>query len=101
MDDVIVREPLVRENHEVFVVLARVGIGDRGLEVLYWLTRTLCEMEVSHTIVGNRLYSVGNEQEAVDALCGILSSPIAEPCAYDAANARCVFIISAGEVHIA
>ena len=100
MDEVIVREPLVRENQEVFVVLARVGAKDRGLEVLYWLSDALCELEVPHTIVANRLYSVGNQQEAIHALCGILSTPIVEPCSYDASNARCVFLITSGEVHV-
>ena len=100
MDEVIVREPLERENREVFVVLARTGIKDRGLEVLYWLSKALCDLEVPHFVVANRMYPVGNEQELVDALTGILSTPITEPCSYDAANTRCVFLISSGEVHV-
>lgn len=101
MDDVIVREPLVRENQDVYVVLARVGANDRGLEVLYWLSQALCDLEVPHTIVADRQYSVGNQTDTIRALCGILNTPIVEPCSYDAANARCVFLITSGEVHVA
>lgn len=99
-DSVIVREPLVRENDEVFLVLSRVGVKDRGLEVLYWLSLELCAMEIPHTIVGDQLYSVGSEQESANALAGIMNVPMCEPCAYDAARARCIFLISAGEVHV-
>ncbi|MBR1457001.1 MAG: DUF58 domain-containing protein [Oscillospiraceae bacterium] len=100
LDDVIVREPLERENKDVFLVLARAGAGDRGLEVLNWLSRSLCALEVPHRIVADSLYDAANELETVDALRSILSVPMTEPCPYDASNARCIFVITAGEVHV-
>lgn len=98
-DEVIVREPLVQENNEVYLVLSRVGLEDRGLEVLYWLSLELDQREISHIIVSNDLYPSGNESETAEALSGTLSSPIGEPRRFDASRARCVFRISSGEVH--
>ena len=97
-DAVIVREPLIQENNEIYLLLARVGVGDRGLELLYWLSLELCRMEIPHVIAANDLYPVTNEQETAQALAGILSAPIGEPCRFDGSKARCVFRISGGEV---
>ena len=92
------REALVPENSTVYIVLSRVGEKDRGLEVLRWLSRALLEREVSHVIVSESLYPVGNEDETDDAIASILSWPIREPCGFDASGARCIFTVSAGEV---
>ena len=100
MDELIVREPLDRENDQIFVVLSRVGADDRGLEVLYWLSGELCRRELSHCIIADRLYPVSNEQEAADALCSLLAAPLAEPIRFDASMARCVFRIVDGEVRL-
>ena len=99
-DQIIVREPLINANTDIFLVLSRVGLEDRGLEVLYWLSLELCGMEQPHTIVADRLYHVGNETEAAEAFEGLLSKPMGEPCPYDAARARCVFLISGEEVRV-
>ena len=96
----IVREALVPENSTIFVVLSRVGERDRGLEVLRWLSRELDRMEEPHVIVADSLYPVGNEDETDDALASVLSWPLREPCGFDARNARCVFLVFAGEVRI-
>ncbi|MBO4887231.1 MAG: DUF58 domain-containing protein [Firmicutes bacterium] len=97
-DSLIVREALIPENSTIFLVLSRVGENDRGLEVLRWLSRTLDELEEPHIIVADSLYSVGNESETDDAIASILSWPLREPCGFDAANARCVFMVFDGEV---
>ncbi len=97
-DKVIVREPLVSANQDVFLVLGRIGKEDRGLEVLYWLSLELCRRELAHIIVADSLYDVGNESEATDALCTILANPMDKPCPFDASSARCVFLITDGEV---
>ena len=99
-DKTIVREPLVREDQEIFLVLSQVGVNDRGLEVLHWLSQTLCELELPHTVVADKLYAVDNEQAVQDMLREVLSAPLGPPCAYDAAHARCVFQILAGEVSV-
>lgn len=98
MDEPIVREPLIPENSTIFLVLSRVGEGDRGLEVLRWLSRKLTELDEPHVIVADSLYVVGNEGETDDAVASILSWPLREPCGFDASGARCIFTISAGEV---
>ncbi len=98
MDELIVREALVPENSTIFVVLSRIGEKDRGLEVLRWLSRTLLEREEAHIIVADSLYHVTNEEECDQAIASILSWPIREPCGFDAAGARCIFTVSAGEV---
>ena len=98
MDELIVREALVPENHTTFVVLSRVGTNDRGLEVLRWLSRKLIELEEPHVIVADSLYSVGSEEETDHALASLLSWPMREACGFDIGEARCVFIISGGEV---
>ena len=98
MDELIVREPLIPENSTIFIVLSRVGEGDRGLEVLRWLSRRLIEMDEPHVIVADSLYPVENEDLTDDAVASILSWPLRDPCGYDARNARCVFTISGGEV---
>ena len=100
-DAVIVREALVRENQEIFLVLLQVGAEDRGLEVLSWLSQSLCRMELAHILVADRLYPAANEQEGLEALRALLSAPLGQLCAYDASRARCVFLISGGEVRLA
>ena len=97
-DEVIVREPLVNANQDVYVVLGRIGKEDRGLEVLYWLSLELCSREISHVIVADDFYDVGNETEVVDALCTVLANPMDKPRPFDPAGSRCVFVISDGEV---
>ena len=99
-DSLIVREALIPENSTIFVVLSRVGEHDRGLEVLRWLSRRLDELEEPHVIVSDSLYRVGNEDETDEAVASILSWPLREPCGFDATDARCVFLIFAGEVRI-
>lgn len=99
-DELIVREALERENDRIFLVLSRVGAGDRGLEVLFWLSSELYRRELSHTIVADRLYEVANESDAVEAMCALLASPIGEPRRFDASMARCIFRISSGEVFL-
>lgn len=100
MDELIVREALERENDQIFLVLSRVGAEDRGLAVLYWLSLELCQQELPHFLVGGSLYPVGNEQECREALGTLLSLPMTEPCAFDAAMARCIFRIIDGEVRV-
>ena len=100
MDELIVREPLDRENDQIYLVLSRVGADDRGLEVLCWLSGELCRRELSHCIIADRLYPVGNERETVEALCSMLAAPLAEPMRFDASMARCVFRIVDGEVRL-
>jgi len=97
-DSLIVREALVPENSTVFVVLNRVGPNDRGLEVLRWLSRKLCELEEPHVIVADSLYSVSSEDDADSAVASVLSWPMRECCGFERHNARCVFFISDGEV---
>ena len=100
VDDVIIREALVPENSEVFLLLSQVGVDDRGLEVLYWLSTELCAREIAHYVAGNRLYRVENELQAAAVLAEILSVPIGEPARFDSARARCVLQVSAGEVNV-
>ncbi len=97
-DELIVREPMVCENDQVYLVLSRPGQDDRGLELLYWLSLQLCEREVPHVIISGELFPAANESESLDALRGLLSRPMSPPLGFDAAGARCVFIISGGEV---
>ena len=99
-DKIIVREPLINANQDVFVVLGRIGKEDRGLEVLYWLSLELTLREIPHIFVADALYDVGNEAEAVDALSTILANPMDKPCPFDPSGARCVFVISDGEVQV-
>lgn len=97
-DSVIVREPLVNANTDVFLVLSRTDADDRGLEVLYWLSLELCSREIPHLIVADSLYTVSNESESANAIAGLLSQPRREPCPFDPAKARAVFHILGGEV---
>ena len=99
-DSLIVREALERENDQIYVVLSRVGVGDRGLETLCWLSGELCRRELPHRILADRSYPVGNEQEATEALCALLSAPLGEVLRFDAAAARCVLRVVDGEVQL-
>ena len=49
-------------------------------------------------MVADTLYDVGNENECIDALCTILAKPMDKPCPFDPSGARCVFLITDGEV---
>ena len=99
-DEVIVREPLINANQNVFLVLGRIGKEDRGLEVLYWMSLELCMREIPHTIVADSLYDVTNEAETIDALCTVLANPMDKPCPFDPAGARAIFIVTDGEVTV-
>lgn len=99
-DKVIVREPLINANRNVYLVLGRIGKEDRGLEVLYWLSLELTNREIPHIFVADTLYEVGNEAEAIEALSTILANPMDKPCPFDPSGARCVFVISDGEVQV-
>ncbi|MBQ6273107.1 MAG: DUF58 domain-containing protein [Oscillospiraceae bacterium] len=99
-DEVIVREPLISANQDIYLILGRIGKEDRGLELLYWLSLELCARELPHTFVADSLYDVGNEAEGVEALCTILAKPMDKPCPFDPAGARCVFLITDGEVAV-
>ena len=99
-DKVIVREPLENANKDVFLVLSRIGKEDRGLEILYWLSLELCQREIPHILVADTLYEVNGESDTVDALSAMLAKPMDKPCPYDATHARCVFVISDGEVKL-
>ena len=99
-DEVIVREPLISANQDIYLILGRIGKEDRGLELLYWLSLELCARELPHTFVADTLYDVGNEAEGVEALCTILAKPMDKPCPFDPAGARCVFLITDGEVAV-
>lgn len=48
--------------------------------------------------MADSLYDVGNETETTDALCTILANPMDKPAPFNATGARCVFLISDGEV---
>ena len=99
-DKLIVREALDRENSRIYLILARVGQQDRGLEVLFWLSCELCRKELPHTIVSDRCYEVESEADAVRAFQALLSVPMGEPCRVDTSKARCVFRIRDGEVFL-
>jgi uncharacterized protein (DUF58 family) len=99
-DQVIVREPLESAMNDVFLVLSRIGKEDQGLERLFWLSMELCQREIPHIIVSDSLYEISNESETIDALCTLLANPIDKPCPFDASAARCVFVITDGEVRV-
>ena len=99
-DELIVREPLVQVNDQVFVLLSQTGEHDRGLESLYWLSLELCKMEIPHILVGQVQCPVCNEQEAVSGLTELLSAPMGPPVSVDLSRARCVFSVSGGEVRV-
>ena len=100
LDDVIVREPLINANDKIYLVLSKVGVDDRGLELLRWLSDELCSRELAHIIVSGGLHGVGSEVESAAALSAILSAPMAEPCIFDRSDARCVLLVSSGEVKL-
>ena len=100
-DKLIVREALIPENSDIFLVLENDAEVAVNLGILRWLSEELCRRELSHFIVSGKLYSVYNEQDCLLALSDILSSPPAAPCSFDASKARCVLSVSAGEVHLA
>ncbi len=97
-DTTIVREPLIPENDTVYVVLSRVGENDRGLEVLSWLSGQLLEYGVPHVIVSSVLHTVEEDSDRMNALAEILSIPMQEPRSINPQLARCIFLVSSGEV---
>lgn len=99
-DSVIVREPLVNVNNEIYLVLTQADGSGQSLALLYGLSLRLCQMELAHTVVSTELADVGNESEAFAALCRLLAAPAGPSCAFDASRARCVFRISEGEVRL-
>jgi hypothetical protein len=100
MDELIIREPMERENDLIYLVLSRIGEDDRGLEVLYWLSCQLLNRELPHCIVADRIYRVENKAESEDAFCSMLTAPLGEPVRFDASMARCVFLVEEGEVRL-
>jgi hypothetical protein len=66
--------------------------------VLRWLSRRLIELDTPHVVVADSLYAVDNEDAADNAVAGVLSWPMREACSFDAKGARCVFLVSGGEV---
>lgn len=93
-------EPLVSANNQVFLLLSRVGAEDRGLECLYWaLPEAVLHGDTPHYCSDSQ-YEVSNERQAAAAIAGLLEKPMGPPCGFDRSCARCVFVISAGEVSI-
>lgn len=99
-DKLIVREALIPENSDIFLVLGNDAKIAVNIGILRWLSEELCRRELPHFIVSGELYSVNNEQDCFLALSDILSSPPSAPCSFDASKARCVLTVSAGEVHL-
>ena len=99
-DRLIVKEALVPENEQIFVVLANAGTDQRGLEVLRWLSAELTKREKAHFVVSRELYPIENEQMGLKAVSEILSAPATAPCTFDDSRARCIFRIEAGEVTV-
>ncbi len=99
-DRLIVKEALVPEDDQIFIVLADAGAEHRGLEVLRWLSAELSKREIIHVIVSGDCYPVENEQMSLKAIAEILSRPAKSPRSFDSSQARCVFRIEAGEVSV-
>ena len=99
-DKLIVREALIPENSDIFLVLQNDAEVEAGLGILRWLSDELCRRELPHFIVSGSMYPVSNEQDCLQALYDILSSPPSAPCSFDASKKRCVLTVSAGEVHV-
>lgn len=99
-DEVIVREPLVDANTQVYLILADPGEEQEGLATLLWLSLELCKLETAHALVGGEVCPVANETEAMEAMARLLSRPWTEPRPVDRAKARCVFVVSGGEVSV-
>ena len=100
VDKLIVREALIPENTDIFLVLTAEGDADKNLGLIRWLSSELCRRELPHYIVSAEQYPVENEQAGFQALVDILSSPLSPPCSFDASKARCVLTVSSGEVHL-
>ena len=99
-DKLIIREGLIPENSDIFLVLQKDTVEDASLGILRWLSEELCRRELPHFIVSAELYAVSNERDSLMALDGILSSPPVPPCSFDTSKARCVLTVSDGEVHL-
>ena len=97
-DAAIVREPLIPENDTIYVILSRVGEEDLGLGVLFWLSGLLLDHNISHVVVSSVLYTVNDDYSRNEAMAEILSTPMQEPCSINPMNARCIFLVSSGEV---
>lgn len=96
-DEVIIREPQIPENNEIYLIFPRQEEPQRGLETLLWLSLELCKRELTHWLAG---VSVDSEEAAADALCRLLSAPLGEPQPFDRSMARCVFLVIGGEVKL-
>ena len=99
-DRLIVKEALVPENEQIFVVLDDAGRDQRGLEVLRWLSSELCRREKAHWIVSGEVFPVENEKMELFAISSILSAPATDPCVFDDSKARCIFHVRTGEVSV-
>ncbi|MBR5094247.1 MAG: DUF58 domain-containing protein [Oscillospiraceae bacterium] len=99
-DEVIVREPMVPRDKDVFLVLSHAGKDDRGLELLYWLSLQLCEREIPHALVSDTIHDVVESADTVDALETILARPATGPKSFDPSTAKCIFLIHEGEVQL-
>ena len=99
-DKLIVREALIPENSDIFLVLQNDAEVEAGLGILRWLSDELCRRELPHFIVSGSLSPVSNEQDCLQVLYDILSSPPSAPCSFDASKKRCVLTVSSGEVHV-
>ena len=99
-DKLIIREGLIPENSDIFLILQNDTEIAVSLGILRWLSEELCRRELPHFIVSAELYAVSNENDSLLALDAILSSPPLSPCSFDASKARCVLTVSNGEVHL-
>ncbi len=99
-DKLIIREGLIPENSNIFLVLQNDTEIAVSLGILRWLSVELCRRELPHFIVSAELYAVSNENDSLLALAAILSSPPLSPCSFDTSKARCVLTVSNGEVHL-
>ena len=99
-DKLIVREALIPENSDIFLVLQNDADVTAGLGILRWLSEELSRRELPHYIVSRELFFISNERNSLLALTEILSSPPSAPCSFDSSKARCVLTVSNGEVHL-
>ena len=104
-DEVIIREPLVSEKNEIYIVFSPEGDAEKSLSVLLWLSGELYDMELAHSIVWRhrdrevQQAHIVSHAAALDAAAGIVSSPCAKASVPDRARALCVFEVRGGEVY--
>ena len=99
-DELIVREPLVPENDKTYVILQKVDPDDRGLQTLCWLSQQLNKHEISHVILSDDLYPVGDGAGTLTALKAILSKPWKAAVHVPLNDAKRVYTIEGGEVSV-